>query len=94
MDLNREAYADAVANGLKSTFDLHRDGSGISLGARRRPIIDFRPKARCRTFDAPHQFDADLHLVHWLHARGYQVDIVCDGLLHAEGVELLAPYCQ
>ena len=92
MDLNREAYAYVAANGLKSTYDLHRDGSGISLGARRRPIIDFRPKARCRTFDAPHQFAADLHLVHWLHARGYQVDIVCDDLLHAEGVELLAPY--
>jgi N,N-dimethylformamidase len=92
MDLNPEAYAYVAANGLKSTYDLHRDGSGISLGARRRPIIDFRPKARCRTFDAPHQFAADLHLVHWLHARGYQVDIICDELLHAEGAELLLPY--
>ena len=92
MDLNEEAYAYVAANGLKSTYDLHGDGSGISLGARRRPIIDFRPKARCRTFDAPHQFAADLHLVYWLHARGYQVDILCDDLLHAEGAELLAPY--
>ena len=92
MDLNKEAYAYVAANGLKSTYDLHGDGSGISLGARRRPIIDFRPKARCRTFDAPHQFAADLHLVYWLHARGYQVDILCDDLLHAEGAELLAPY--
>jgi N,N-dimethylformamidase len=92
MDLNKHAYAYVAANGLKSTYDLHGDGSGISIGARRRPIIDFRPKARCRTFDAPHQFAADLHLVHWLDARGYAVDILCDDLLHAEGAELLAPY--
>jgi N,N-dimethylformamidase len=92
MDLNREAYAYVAANGLKSTYDLHSDRSGISLGAWRRPIIDFRPKARCRTFDAPHQFAADLHLVHWLHARGYQIDILCDDLLHAEGADLLVPY--
>jgi N,N-dimethylformamidase len=92
MGVNQAGYAYVAANGLKSTYDLHRDGSGISLGAWRRPIIDFRPKARCRTFDAPHQFPADLHLVHWLHARGYQVDILCDDLLHSEGAELLAPY--
>jgi N,N-dimethylformamidase len=92
MDLNKEAYAYVAANGLKSIYDLHSDGSGISIGDRRRPIIDFRPKARCRTFDAPHQFAADLHLVHWLHARGYPVDILCDDLLHAEGADLLTPY--
>jgi N,N-dimethylformamidase len=92
MGLNKEAYAYVAANGLKSTYDLHSDGSGITIGARRRPIVDFRPKARCRTFDAPHQFAADLHLVHWLHARGYPVDILCDDLLHAEGAELLRPY--
>jgi N,N-dimethylformamidase len=92
MDLNKEAYAYVDASGLKSTYDRHSDGSGISLGARRRPIIDFRPKARCRTFDAPHQFAADLHLVHWLHARNYEIDILCDDLLHAEGAALLAPY--
>lgn len=92
MALNPDAYAYVAANGLKSTYDAHRDGSGISHGSRLRPIVDFRPKARCRTFDAPHQFAADLHLVHWLHARGYAVDIVTDDLLHAEGASVLAPY--
>jgi N,N-dimethylformamidase len=92
MGLNPEAYDYVAANGLKSLYDSHGDGSGICLGSRRRPIVDFRPKARCRTFDAPHQFAADLHLVHWLHARGYAVDILCDDLLHAEGAQLLAPY--
>ena len=57
-------------NGLKSLYDLHRDGSGIVYGTLRRPIIDFRPDARCRTFDAPHQFAADLYLVDWLTTSG------------------------
>jgi N,N-dimethylformamidase len=92
MGFNPEGYAYVEAHGLKSLYDLHTDGSGICLGSRRRPIIDFRPRSRCRTFGAPHQFPADLHLVHWLHARGYEVDILCDDLLHAEGAELLAPY--
>jgi len=92
MNLNRSAYAYVAANRLKSTYDLHSDGSGISHGCRRRPIMDFRPKARSRTFDAPHQFAADLHLVHWLDVKGYDVDVISDDLLHAEGASLLAPY--
>jgi len=90
MNLNRSAYAYVAANRLKSTYDLHSDGSGISHGCRRRPIMDFRPKARSRTFDAPHQFAADLHLVHWLDVKGYDVDVISDDLLHAEGASLLA----
>ncbi|MCB1489996.1 MAG: hypothetical protein KDJ88_21375, partial [Bauldia sp.] len=59
MTITPERYAYVAENGLKSLYDNHRDGSGIAYGSRRRPIIDFRPKARCRTFDAPHQFAAD-----------------------------------
>jgi N,N-dimethylformamidase len=92
MNLNKAAYAYVAENGLKSTYDLHSDGSGISFGSLRRPIVDFRPKARCRTFDAPHQFAADLHLVHWLSRKGYDFDIITDHLLHEEGLSLLAPY--
>jgi N,N-dimethylformamidase len=92
MDLNKDGYAYVAANGLKSIYDLHSDGSGISLGSLRRPVIDFRPKARCRTFDAPHQFAADLHLVHWLNAKGFEVDIIGDHQLHEEGGGALAPY--
>lgn len=92
MAISPEAYAYVAANGLKSTYDLHRDGSGILHGSRRRPIIDFRPKARCRTFDAPHQFAADLHLIDWLTVKGYDFDVITDDLLHEEGADLLAPY--
>ena len=89
MKINAAAYAYVAENGLKSTYDLHRDGSGISYGSRRRPIIDFRPNARCRTFDAPHQFPADLYLIDWLTEKGYDFDVVTDDLLHDDGPRLL-----
>ncbi|HMN85051.1 MAG TPA: hypothetical protein PKA74_03555 [Bauldia sp.] len=92
MTLNAAAYAYVAENGLKSLYDNHRDGSGIAYASRRRPIIDFRPRSRCRTFDAPHQFAADLHLIDWLTAKGYAFDVITDDLLHDEGAALLAPY--
>lgn len=92
MKLNAAAYAYVAENGLKSTYDLHRDGSGICYGSRRRPIIDFRPNSRCRTFDAPHQFAADLYLIDWLTEKGYDFDVITDDLLHDEGRQLLERY--
>lgn len=92
MSISAPAYAYVAENGLKSTYDLHRDGSGIIHGSRRRPIIDFRPDFRCRTFDAPHQFPADLHLIDWLTVKGYEFDVITDDLLHDEGRSVLAPY--
>src|SRR5690606_20074818 len=92
MTLHPEAYKYVEENGLKSAYDTHSDGSGICYVSVRRPIIDFRPKARCRTFDAPHQFPADLHMVDWLEQKGFEFDIITDHELHAEGVELLAGY--
>lgn len=89
MAITPERYAYVAENGLKSTYDVHSDGSGIAYGSRRRPIIDFRPKARCRTFDAPHQFAADLHLIDWLTTKGYAFDVITDDLLHEEGASLL-----
>ena len=92
MTIRPDIYRYIAENGLKSTYDLHSDGSGICYGSRRRPILDFRPKARCRTFDAPHQFAADLHLIDWLTEKGIAFDVITDELLHAEGVALLAGY--
>ena len=92
MEITPERYAYVIENGLRSLYDNHRDGSGIAYGSRRRPIIDFRPKARCRTFDAPHQFAADLHLIDWLTEKGYAFDIITDDLLHDEGAAVLDPH--
>ncbi len=92
MTLRPDVYRYIAENGLKSTYDKHSDGSGICYGSRRRPILDFRPKARCRAFDAPHQFPADLHLIDWLTEKGIAFDVITDDLLHAEGAELLSRY--
>lgn len=92
MGIRPDIHRWVEANGLSSTYDRHRDGSGICMGSLKRPILDVRPKKRCRTFDAPHQFAADLHLVDWLDAKGIEVDILTDHDLHAEGTAALAPY--
>lgn len=92
MSITPDRYTYVAQNGLKSLYDLHSDGSGIAYGSRRRPIIDLRPKARCRTFDAPHQFAADLHLVDWLTEKSYAFDVITDDLLHAEGASVFDPH--
>ncbi len=55
-----------------SCYDLHSDGSGVCYSSARRPIVDFRPKHR-NPGVAIWQFPADLHLVDWLQARGFQL---------------------
>ena len=92
MSLHPGRFAYIAEHGLKSTYDTHSDGSGISIASLKRPILDFRPDARARTFDAPHQFSADLFIVDWLTEQGIAFDVVTDHELHAEGVERLAPY--
>jgi N,N-dimethylformamidase len=73
MEMRPEAYRYIAEHGLMSAYDKHSDGSGICHASLRRPILDFRPKARCRTFNAPHQFPADLYLVDWLEEKGFHV---------------------
>ncbi len=92
MGLDPDMYSYVASNGLKSTYDRHRDGSGICYSTLQRPILNFRPKVRCRTFDAPHLFPADLFLVDWLEAKGFAYDVITDHDLHHEGRDLLMPY--
>ncbi len=85
-----------VNNELHSLYDRHSDGSGVAYASRLRPIMDMRPKAYMPTLElgkgAPHQFSADLHLLDWMEASGYEFDVVTDEDLHYEGADLLAPY--
>jgi N,N-dimethylformamidase len=79
----------------RSTYNKHRDGSGISFSSRHRPILTMRPGFL--TFNDPRgsgmrHYPADLHLLAWLEAKGIAFDIVTDEDLDEEGVELLAPY--
>ena len=85
-----------VENGLLSLYDKHSDGSGVCYSSRLRPVVNMRPKCNMAWLDggkgSPHQFNADLHIVDWLHENGYEADIYTDEDLHREGHTLLAPY--
>ena len=79
----------------RSTYNRHRDGSGISFSSRHRPILTMRPGFL--TFNDPRgsgmrHYPADLHLLAWLEAKGFAFDIVTDEDLDEEGVALIAPY--
>ena len=100
-DRNREwdAYpynpAEYRGYGL-STYNSHSDGSGICHASHRRPLFNLRPGYR--TFgDAEcsglRHFQADSHLISWLHAKGIAYDIITDWELHEEGLACIADYC-
>lgn len=85
-----------VANGLRSLYDTHVDGSGVCHASRLRPLVNLRPKYLMPALDlgagSPHQFNADLHLVDWLDHGGYDCDVATDEDLHREGAALLERY--
>ena len=77
-----------------SLYSFHSDGSGVCHVSSRRPILNLRPKVveNWQGIDLVHMFNADLHLVDWLEAKGFRYDVITDGDLHDEGEELLSPY--
>lgn len=85
------AYAGTGGSGFgqMSLYSTHTDGSGVHYSSRLRPITNMRPKVATRM---PWQFMADTHLVDWLEATGFTVDIITDTDLHREGAALLEPY--
>jgi N,N-dimethylformamidase len=74
-----------------STYDAHTDGSGVHFSSSRRPIINMRPKFRMAP-GTVWQFPADLHLVAWLDAMGFEYDVATDRELEEEGAALLSRY--
>ena len=79
----------------RSTYNRHRDGSGICYSSRLRPVLTLRP--RYLTFldergSGLRHYSADTHLIDWLTQQGIAFDIVTDEDVDAEGVALLAPY--
>lgn len=85
-----------VENRLLSLYDVHSDGSGVCYSSQLRPLVNMRPKCNMAWLDggkgSPHQLNADLHIVDWLHENGYEADIYTDEDLHRGGQALLAPY--
>ena len=78
-----------------STYNHHVDGSGICYASCLHPLITMR--SGCLSYVDPRgsgvrHFPADTHLIDWLEAMGHEVDIITDHDLHAEGIELIAPY--
>jgi len=78
-----------------STYNFHHDGSGIAYSSRLRPILNLRSSFLAyvdpRGSGVRH-LPADLYLLDWLEQRGHRYDVVTDEDLHAEGLQLLAPY--
>jgi N,N-dimethylformamidase len=79
----------------RSTYNRHRDGSGICYSSRLRPVLTWRP--RYLTFldargSGMRHYSADTHLLDWLEAQGIAYDVVTDEDVEAEGAALLAPY--
>ena len=78
-----------------STYNVHRDGSGVCYSSARRPLLTMRPGYitynDARGSGLRH-FPADTHLIDWLTAKGIAVDMVTDHDLDREGVALLKPY--
>lgn len=85
-----------IGQGLVSLYDIHTDNSGVCYSSRLRPNLTMRPKYVMQELSsgrgAPHQLNADLHLVDWLEAKGHQHDVITDEDLHWEGFDLLASY--
>lgn len=75
----------------RSTYDYHIDGRGVQYSSWRRPILNMRPDYR-HEFGSVWQFPADLHLINWLTAKGFEFDIVTDHDLHVGGEAVLKPY--
>ncbi|MBX2882188.1 MAG: hypothetical protein KTR32_19730, partial [Granulosicoccus sp.] len=78
-----------------STYNWHSDGSGICHASHRRPLFNLRPgylTFGAATCSGLRHFQADSHLISWLHAKGIEYDLVTDVELHNEGVAAVAGY--
>lgn len=74
------------------TYTSYRDGWGVNVSSRLRPILNMRPKYIHLLSPSLWQLNADLHLVDWLEKMDYDVDIHTEEDLEREGVGLLNQY--
>jgi len=84
-------WKEDEAYGL-STYDVHSDYAGVCYSSWRRPIQNLRPRYRLPSIGVPWAFPADLSLIWWLDAKGFEVDVITDHDLDRDGAALLAPY--
>ena len=78
-----------------STYNYHSDGSGICHASHRRPLFNLKPGYLTFGYgpgSGLRHFQADSHLISWLHAKNIDYDIVTDQELHEEGVDAIRGY--
>jgi len=78
-----------------STYDRHRDGSGVIYSSSRRPVLTDRPGYICYVDlkgSGIRHLSADMHIVDWMRASGIEFDVITDHDLHREGRTLLQDY--
>ncbi len=76
----------------RSIYDLHEDGSGVSVASWLRPLVSFEPAARDFLAAGPRHFAADLYILGWLERSKMAYEVLTDEDLHAEGMDALRPY--
>ena len=62
------------------------------MSSWRRPVLNMRPGYHLPLIRGPHQFSADLELLHWLEHRQVEIDVITDDDLHTRGADVLSPY--
>ena len=80
-----------------STYNYHSDGAGICHASHRRPLFNLRPgyltfgdsKSPCSGL---RHFQADSHLISWLHNKELDYEIVTDEQLHEDGYKAIKKY--
>ena len=82
----------AQDNQLRSLYDVHGDGSGVSLSSRRRPKATLRDDALYPLSNSPHLLPVDLQFLRFCRRHGIAIELLTDHDLHAEGSAALAPY--
>lgn len=78
-----------------STYNFHRDTSGICFASHRRPLFNLRPNYitfGASTCSGLRHFPADTHLIAFLHHNNFDYDILTDHELHKDEVAAIAGY--
>jgi N,N-dimethylformamidase len=80
-----------------SCYNLHSDGSGVSLVTQLRPMLDTRPRQFSLMDPVPGgsgtaRWVAENYIDMWLRASGLGHDVITDHDLHEDGYAALAPY--
>ena len=80
-----------------SAYNYHSDGAGICHASHRRPLFNLRPGYI--TFGGSNSpcsglrhFQADSHLISWLHNKEIDYEIVTDEQLHEDGYKAIKRY--